>query len=358
MKNFEVARIFRNISILLDMDDVQFKPRAYEKAAISIEALEEDVENIYQKGGVKALTKIPNVGASIAEKIEDLVQTNKLQYYQELTQRVPVDLDSFQGIEGLGPQTIKVLWEKLKIRNIDDLEKAAKTHQISKLPHFKEKTEQNLLRSTEFARKSRGRYLLGFTLPLIRSIEERLRALSEVKTVMPSGSVRRMKETIGDADFLVVSDDPVKVADFFVSMPEVVQVIGKGTTKSSVKLNTGINADIRILPQKSFGSALQYFTGNKDHNIALRKIAISKNWKLSEYGIFEEEKQIAGESEKEVYEKLGLQWIPPELRENTGEIEAAQKNQLQNLIGYGDLRGGFAGAFEVDGRREFDSGDG
>jgi DNA polymerase (family X) len=339
MKNFEVAKILRNISILHDMDEVQFKPRAYEKAASSVEALEEEVEEIYGRGGVKALTDIPGVGESIAEKIEELIKTGKLRYYEELLSKTPVDLDSLYGIEGVGPKTIKVLYTKLGIENIDDLEKAAQAHKISKLPHFKQKTEENIMRSIEFAKNSRGRFIIGFALPLIRGIEEKLKALPEVKKAVAAGSVRRMKETIGDVDFLVVSDNPRKVADFFVSMPEVLQVIEKGPTKSAIKLKTGMNADIRILPQKSFGAALQYFTGNKDHNIAMRKIAQSKKWKLSEYGIFSGEKQVAGETEEEVYEKLGLEWIPPELRENTGEIEAAQKKKLPQVIGYKDLKG-------------------
>jgi DNA polymerase (family X) len=339
LKNFELAKILRNISILLDMDDVPFKPRAYEKAARSIDALEEEGEDIYRKGGLKALKEIPGVGESIAEKIEELIQTGKLHYYDELLQKVPVDLDSLWGIEGMGPKTIKVLYQKLGVRNIDDLERAAQAHKISHLPHFKQKTEENILRGIEFAKKSRGRFILGFTLPLIRSIESQLKALPDVKEALAAGSVRRMKETIGDVDFLVVSDNPKKVNEFFVAMPEVMQVIEKGTTKSAVKLKTGMNADIRILPRKSFGAAMQYFTGSKDHNIALRKIAQSKDWKLSEYGIFHGEEQVAGETEEEVYEKLGLAWIPPEMRENKGEIEAAQKKQLPNLIGYGDLKG-------------------
>ena len=154
-----------------------------------------------------------------------------------------------------------------------------------------------------------------------------------------SGSVRRMKETIGDADFLVISDNPKRVMDYFVSMPEVIDIIGKGETKSSVKLKTGMDVDVRVVPEESFGAALQYFTGSKDHNVALRRIAQEKGWKLSEYGLFEGEKQIAGRTEEEIYEKLGLQWIPPELRENTGEIEAAKKNKLPKLIGYNDLKG-------------------
>jgi len=339
MKNSEVARILRNISILIDMDDVPFKPRAYEKAALTIEALEEDVEQTYTKGGLKALKQIPGVGESIAEKIEELVKTGKLKYYEELSKKAPVDLETLSSIEGLGPKKIKVLWQKLGIKNIDDLEKAALAHKISELPGFKKKTEENILKGIDFAKKSKGRYILGFTLPLIREIESRLKTCPDVKKVMAAGSVRRMKETIGDVDFLVVSDKPGEVADFFVSMPEVIQVIEKGKTKSAVKLKTGLNADIRVLPEESFGAALQYFTGNKAHNIVLRRIAQNKGWKLSEYGIFRKNKQIAGHTEEEVYEKLGLRWIPPELRENTGEIEAAKKGELPNLIDYSDLKG-------------------
>jgi DNA polymerase (family X) len=339
MKNHEVARILRNISILLDMDSVPFKPRAYEKAALTIEALEDDVEHMYQLGGVKALKEIPGVGESIAEKIEELIKTGKLAYYEDLRKKAPVDLESLTRIEGLGPKTIKTLWQKLKIKNAEELEKAALAHKISQLPGFKKKSEENILKGIEFAKKSSGRFILGFTLPLIRDIESRLRSCPAVKKAVAAGSVRRMKETIGDVDFLVLSDDPAKVTDYFVSMPEVVQILEKGKTKSAVKLNTGMNADIRILPEESFGAALQYFTGNKPHNIVLRRIAQDKGWKLNEYGVFQKNKQIAGRTEEEVYEKLGLRWIPPELRENTGEIEAAKKGELPNLVEFKDLKG-------------------
>jgi DNA polymerase (family 10) len=339
MKNFEVVRILRNISILLEMDDLPFKPRAYEKAAISISALEEDVEEIYMKSGVEGLCQIPGVGASIAEKIEELIKTGKLQYYEELTKKVPVDFESLSGIEGLGPKKIKLLWNKLQIKNIDDLEKAALEHKISGLPHFKRKTEENLLKAIEFAKKSRGRYILGYTLPLVRSIADRLRKVPNVKKVVPAGSVRRMKETVGDVDFLVLTEDSRGAMEFFVSMPEVIQVFEKGKTKSAVKLETGMNADIRALPEQSFGAALQYFTGSKDHNIALRRIALDNGWKLSEYGLFEKQKQIAGRTEEEVYERLGLRWIPSELRENTGEIEAARKDELPDLSELKQVRG-------------------
>jgi DNA polymerase (family 10) len=339
MKNFEVAKILKEIAILLEMDNVQFKPRAYDNAARSIEALEEGVEEIYRKGGIKALMEIPGVGKNIAEKTEELIKTGRLEYYEELRGKVPVDLEGLSRIEGLGPKTIKFLWQKLKIKNVDDLEKAALTHKISGLPGFQEKTEQNILKGIEFAKRSRGRYILGFTLPLIRYIEDRLRSLPETKVALAAGSVRRMKETIGDADFLVISDNPKKVMDFFVSIPEVVDVISKGETRTSVRLKTGMEADIRVLQEKSFGAALQYFTGNKDHNIALRRIAQGKGWKLNEYGLFQGDRQIAGKTEEEVYDRLDLRWIPPELRENMGEIEAARDDMLPKLIDYRDLKG-------------------
>ena len=252
LKNFEVARILRNISMLLDMENVPFKPRAYEKAAISIEALEEEVEDIYAKSGLQGLCKFPGVGSSIAVKIEELVKTGKLQYYEELKQKAPVDFESLSGIEGLGPKKIKVLWDKLQVKNMDDLERAALEHKVSGLPHFKQKTEENLLKSIEFAKKSGGRFILGFALPLVRSIEERLRKLPEVKKVVASGSVRRMKETVGDVDFLVITENASAAMEFFVSMPEVMQVIEKGKTKSAVKFKTGMNADIRVLPETEF----------------------------------------------------------------------------------------------------------
>lgn len=339
MNNLDVAKILRNISILLDMDDIPFKPRAYEKAALSIEGMEDEIENIYEKGGLEALRQIPGVGERIAEKIEELVKTGKIEYYEELHKRAPVELEALTSIEGLGPKKIKVLWQKLGIKSVDDLEKAALAHRISGLPGFKKKSEENILRGIEFAKKGVGRYILGLTLPLIREIESRLKSCPEVKNVVAAGSVRRMRETIGDVDFLVVSNKPDEVADFFVSIPEVSQIIEKGKTKSAVKLKNGLNADIRVLPEKNFGAALQYFTGNKAHNVILRRIAQYKKWKLNEYGIFNNEKQIAGRTEEEVYEKLGLRWIPPELRENTGEIEAAKKGELPNLIGYDDLKG-------------------
>lgn len=339
VKNLEVARILREIAIYLDMEDVQFKPRAYEKAAISIEALEEDLETLYKRGGVKALMEIPGVGQNIAEKVGELIDTGKLRYYEELKAKTPVDLGSLNGIQGLGPKKIKVLYQKLGVKSIDDLERAILDGKLRGIEGFQEKTEKNLLKGMAFARQSRGRYILGLTLPLIRAMEGRLRSVPGVKRVAVAGSVRRMKETIGDADLLVTSDSPSRVMEYFVSMPEVVDVLGKGETKSSVRLKTGMEVDLRVLPEESFGAGLQYFTGSKLHNVAVRTIAQKKGLKLSEYGLYRGRKRIAGRTEEEVYERLGMEWIPPELRENAGEVEAAKRHRLPRLVERNDLKG-------------------
>ncbi len=339
MKNFEIAKILRYIGIFEEMKGEKFKPRAYERAAHSIEALEEEVREIYIRGGFKALLEIPGVGQSIAEKIEEGLKNGKISYYDRLRKKIPVDLESLTAIEGVGPKIVLTLYKKLKIKTVDDLEKAAKDGKIRKLEHFGEKSEEKILKGIEFFKRSKGRFVLGFVLPVLREMEGELKEFPEIEKVVIGGSTRRMKETIGDVDFLVVAKHPQKVMDFFVSLPEVAHIYGKGERKSLVRLKIGLDADLLVVDKKSFGSAMQYFTGNKDHNVALRRIAIEKGWKLNEYGIFKGGKQIAGETEEEVYEKLGLRWIPPELRENTGELDAAKKNKLPNLIAYKDLKG-------------------
>jgi len=338
-KNQELAKIFYEIADFLEMEGVKFKPYAYQKAAITLETLEKDVTEIYEKGGQKALLEIPGIGKSIAEKIEEYLKTGKIEYYLQLKAKTPVNIKELTQIEGLGPKRVKVLYEKLGIKNLKDLEKAAKEHKIKNLFGFDEKTERNILEGIEFLKASKGRFLLGEILPIVREIYEKLKSLKEVEIIDTAGSVRRKKETIGDVDFLVVSKNPEKVMDFFVSLPGIVKVWGKGKTKSSVRMKEGFDIDLRVVPKKSYGAALQYFTGSKEHNIALRRIAISKGLKLSEYGLFKGEKMIAGETEKEIYESLGMEWIPPELRENKGEIEAAIKRKLPKLIGYEQIKG-------------------
>ena len=339
VSNSEVAEVLMDIAVLLDMEGVKFKPRAYENAARAIESLDRDVEEIYVEGGLDALMEIPGVGESIAKKIEELLKTGHLKYYEDLKRQVPVNIESLASVEGLGPKTVKELYLQLGVKTLEDLEAAARSGRIRGIPGFGVKREANILRSIDALKSSRGRFLLGDVLPTVRSILHRFESMSEVKAIDVSGSVRRWKETVGDVDFLVISDQPAKVMDVFVSLPQVASVHSHGVTRSSVRLKSNMNADIRVIPEQSFGAALQYFTGSKPHNIALRRIAIARGWKLNEYGLFEGREQVAGATEVDVYGKLGLQWIPPELRENKGEIEAAQQGKLPHLVEYSDVKG-------------------
>ncbi|PJE69448.1 MAG: DNA polymerase III, partial [Candidatus Staskawiczbacteria bacterium CG10_big_fil_rev_8_21_14_0_10_38_10] len=356
MTNQELAKIFYEIAFFLKMEGVAFKPYAYEKAALALETLKKDVGEVYngtadisakggyKEGGIKELEKIPGVGKSIAEKIEEYIKTGKIKYYEEFKKKLPVDLEEIIAVEGMGPKKTKVLYQKLGIRNLKDLEEAAKFHKIAPLFGFGKTTEKNILEGIKFLKRSKGRFLLGEILPVVKEISEKFKKLKEVKSISPAGSVRRMKETIGDVDFLVISRNPKKVMDFFVSLPGVIKIWGKGSTKASVRMRDGFDMDIRVVPKKSYGSALQYFTGSKEHNIITRKIAMDKGLKLSEYGLFKGSKMIAGKTEEEIYKTLGMDWIPPELRENEGEIEAALRSAqgklpgLPQLIEYGDIK--------------------
>jgi DNA polymerase (family 10) len=339
MKNQEIAKIFYEIADYLEMEGVAFKPYAYQKAAITLETLEEDVEDIYKRGGLKTLMEIPGIGESMADKIEEYLKTGKIKYYEEFKKKIPVNLGEITAVEGMGPKKAKVLYQKLGIRNLKDLEKAAKAHKIAAIFGFGEKTEKNILEGIEFLKRSKGRFLLGEILPKVKGVYQKLKSLKEVERIDTVGSIRRMKETIGDVDFLVISKKPEKVMDFFVSLPGIIKIWGKGMTKASVRMKEGFDMDLRVLPKRSYGAALQYFTGSKEHNILLRKIAIDKGLKLSEYGLFRGPKMIAGETEEGIYKALGMDWIPPELRENQGEIGASIKRKLPKLINYKDIKG-------------------
>lgn len=345
MKNQELARIFYEIADFLKMEEIAFKPYAYQKAAITLESLEEDVKEIYKKGGLKALEEIPGVGKSIAEKIKEYLKTRKIKYYQDLKKKTPVEMEELTAVEGLGPKMVKILHQKLGISNLKDLEKAAKAHKIASLFGFGVITEKNILEGIEFLKKSKGRFLLGEILPQVKEILEKLKTLKEVEQICAAGSIRRMKETIGDVDILVTTKNPGRVMDFFVQLPGMIKIWAKGPTKSSIRMKEGFDVDLRALKKKSYGSALQYFTGSKEHNIITRRIAINKGLKLSEYGVFRGKKMIAGWNEVGVYKALGLSWIEPELRENQGEIEAALRQTqgksggLPKIIGYNDIKG-------------------
>lgn len=349
MKNQEISKIFYEMANFFETDKVDFRSIAYRKAASFLEAMEEDVLDIYKKGGIKALLEIPGIGKGLSEKIEEYLKTGKIKTHQRLKKELPIALQEIINIEGVGPKRAKILYQKIGVKSVKELEKAAKEHKVSPLFGFGDTSEKNILQGIAFLKRDKGRVLLGEILPKAREVYEKLKRLKGVEEVDLAGSLRRRKETIGDIDFLVVvkgakgsasaKASADAVADFFVSLPGVEKVWGKGGTKASVRMKDGYDMDVRVLPKKSYGAGLQYFTGSKEHNIILRKIAIDKGLKLSEYGIFKGPKMLATETEEKIYKTLGMNWIDPELRENQGEVEASLNHKLPKIIGYNDIKG-------------------
>ena len=345
MKNAAIAKIFRKIGFIIEMNgndvNATFKARAYKRTSDVIASLSTSIEEIYRKEGLEGLQKIPSIGKAIALKIEEYITTGTIKYYEELKATTPLNIDDFYDLEGIGPKTIKVLYDKLKIKDLSGLEKAASEGRLRNIQGFSQNKEETILKKIQIFKKGRGRHLIGEVYPIVKQIESRLSSVNGVREAIAVGSFRRMKETVGDIDYLVVSDSPQKVMDYFVEMPEVDEVLGKGPSKTFVHLNNGMDADLFVVPEESFGSSLQYFTGSKEHGVAMRKIALAKGLHLNEWGIFDnDKKRVAGFTEEEVYQALDLDWIPPEMRENTGEIEIAKKRgSLPSLIKYDGLKG-------------------
>lgn len=339
LSNQTIAGILYEMASLYKIKGVDFKPRAYERAALNIESLAEDVASLYQNGGRKALDDIPGVGSGIARHIEELLRTGHFREYEQLKREIPIKTGELTAIEGIGPQTVKRLWQELGVKDLSDLEQAVTQGHIRDLKGFGSKSEAKIKKGIEFLKSSSGRAVLGFIAPDMEKLEQNIKNFPEVDRVIIAGSARRRKETIGDIDILVTSKQPLKVMDRFVKLEAVTHVYGKGETKTNVRLNNNLDADLRVVPAKSWGAAMCYFTGSKDHNIELRNIAIKKHWKLNEYGLFSGTRQLAGKSEQELYARLGLAYIEPELRENRGEIAAARSGKLPKLIGYDDLKG-------------------
>lgn len=337
MKNQLVASILNQVADLMEIDAVDFRTKAYRRAAHTVETQSEDIAEIRAEG---RLQELPGIGEKIAKKIEEIVDTGSLEYLENLKRQFPVDYDGLMTVEGLGPRGIKQLYQELGVKTLDDLEKQAKNHRIRRLKGMGEKTERNILINLGFARKSSGRSLLGNILPVAMKIKGELANHDFVDRVEIAGSIRRMKETVGDIDVLVTTKKPLEVMDFFTRMDLVDDVVVSGPTKSTVRFKkTGIDVDIRTFDDESFGSALMYFTGSKETNVELRRIAISMGYKLNEYGVFEVDELVAGRTEKDVFNFLGMDYIEPELRENTGEIQAAIERKLPVLITKSELRG-------------------
>ena len=331
MENDDVAAVLFEIADLLDLQGVAFKPNAYRRAARNINALEEDIKKIVADG---RLQDIPGVGEAMTKKIEELIATGELRYLSQLRSEVPLGLVEILKVPDVGPKTAMILYKELGISSIEELKEAVLNHKIHGIKGFGEKTEERILQGVRTLESKGGRTLLGLALPVAESYVEYLASSRHLDKISVAGSLRRGMETVGDIDILVGDDRPAGIMDSFVSYQEVDEVLMKGPTKSSVRLKDGIQVDIRAVDTKSWGAALCYFTGSKEHNVTMRKMGVSMGLKLNEYGLFAREsgKKVAGETEEEVYEALGLSYVEPELRENSGEIEAAKEGKLPHLV--------------------------
>ena len=339
MKNQEIAQIFGDIADILEIkEENRFRIRAYRKAQETIESLAEDIEEFQKK---KPLTELSGIGKDLASKIKEYIDTGKIKFYTDLKKSIPKPILDLMTIPGIGPKTAKLLVEKFKVKSIKDLEKKASRGEIEGAFGIKEKTVSNILRGIDFLKKSEERTSIGQAKELSDSIISQLKKLPEVKKITPAGSLRRMKETVRDIDILVTSTKPKKIMDTFTKLPEVKDVLVHGPTKSSVITKSKIQVDLRVVDPESYGAALCYFTGSKSHNVRLRKMAVSKSLKINEYGVFKVKtnKKIAGKDEKSVYKALNLSCVPPEMREDKGEIELALKGKLPRLVELKDIKG-------------------
>ena len=339
MKNDELARFFDRMADLLEIQgENPFRVRAYRRASQSLENLGEDVEAIAKDD---RLGEIPGIGKDLADKIREILQTGRMKDLDARLADIPAGVVELMSVPGLGPKTAKLLHEKAGVRNLDELEALAREGRLRGLPGVQAKAEANILKGIALIRARQARMPLGRARPLANELVETLERLPEVRQLALAGSIRRGKETIGDIDILVTSTDPGKIMEAFTRAPRVREVIGRGGTKASVRLQDGIQVDLRVVEPDAFGAALVYFTGSQQHNIRIREMAVRKGLKISEYGVFSDAtgKRVAAATEEDVYATLGLPWIAPELREDTGEIEAALAGRLPRLIERTDVRG-------------------
>lgn len=345
MSNSEIADIFERIALILELKGGEnpFKIRAYVRAAEMIGNLSKDLRKVYEEGGVKALQEFPGIGFDLSLKIEEMVKTGKLKYLSEVESKVPKGLIQIMEIEGMGPKKTKFIWEKFKVKSIDDLVKLALSGKLEKLKGWGEKSVQNIIRGIEMRKKFSGRLSLPVATAIIEEIVAALRSTKLCEKIEVAGSFRRKRETVGDIDILATSKKPDEVIDFFCNLPLVDTITARGPSKATGFLRAGLDCDLRVVDPKSFGAALLYFTGSKDHNVHVRRLGNKKNLTLSEYGLYKgsaenKGKLVAAETEEEVYKAIGLTYVPPELREDRGEVEAALNSALPKLIEAKDLK--------------------
>jgi DNA polymerase (family X) len=338
MKNQQIAKIFDEIAELLDLKGENvFRVRAYRRAAQNIDGLPKDVATLTRED----LESIPGIGKDLAGKIQEYLTTGKVTQHEELKKQIPQGVLELLRVPGLGPKTAKMLYEEKKIQSIDELETLTRTGQLAGLPGIQKRTEENILKGIELIKRGTERRPLGRVLPLAEDIVSRVKGSAPVDRIMVAGSIRRRKETVNDIDILTTSKQPEKVMEVFTKLPQVSRVLMHGPTKSSIITDEGIQVDLRVVEEDSYGAALQYFTGSKQHNIKLREMAVRAGLKINEYGVFQEpgEKRIGGKREEDVYKALKMPFIPAELREDTGEIEAALEGKLPDLVSMEDIKG-------------------
>ncbi|SDK30640.1 DNA polymerase/3'-5' exonuclease PolX [Microbulbifer yueqingensis] len=336
--NSEIADSFEKLADLLEIEGANpFRVRAYRNAARTVRGYPRSMADLLSDG--EDLTELPDIGDDLAEKIQVLVKTGELPLLQEVEQRTPEALSELMKIQGLGARKVKSLHDALEINSIEDLEQAAAAGRIRDVSGFGEKSEEKILRRLEKYSGEEKRTRLIDAEEVARPLVEYLKEAEGLKDIVVAGSYRRRKETVGDLDILITAKKGSPVMDHFTAYEDVEEVVSRGETRSTVYLRSGMQVDLRVVPQVSFGAAQVYFTGSKAHNIAVRKLGIKRGYKINEYGVFEGDKRVSGKTEKAVYEKVGLCWIPPELRENHGEVEAAKKGKLPQLVTLEDIRG-------------------
>lgn len=340
MKNQEIVNIFEHIVDALEFKgENTFRINAYRKAARVISELATDIETLSKEGKLK---EIPGIGEGMQEKIDEYLATGKMKKLSEATKGIPEGIFELRKIPGLGPKTLSLAYRELKVKNITDLKKAIENGSLAKLPMMGKKKVENITRGLALMAKLEGRMLLGTALPLVDKIIVELKKNKSMKHISPAGSLRRMCETIGDIDILATPHIfmcGAEIIKHFTTLPMVKEILGAGDTKASVVIKEGHQVDLRVVEESSYGAALQYFTGSKEHNVKLRTFAKEKGFKINEYGVFKGNRRIAGKTEEEVYKAIGVPIMPPEMREDRGEIEAALKGKLPKLIEQKDLRG-------------------
>lgn len=338
VRNVDIANIFYKLADLLEIDgENRFRVKAYRNAALNIENLPQDVADMVKQG--EDLTELPGIGADLADKIKEIVNKKELELLKELEKKIPIDFTNLARIQGLGPRKIKKLYDVLGVKNIEELKDAAQQKKIRNIIGFSVNAEEHILDEINKINEKYNRLKISDAEQYALPIVEYLRKEQDIQTIEIAGSFRRRQETIGDIDILVTCEDGKAVINRFVNYDEADEILSVGETRSSIVLKSGLQVDLRVLQQKNYGAALLYFTGSKAHNIVIRSLAKQKNWKVNEYGLYEGEEYIVGETEEDIYHKLGLPFIEPELRENRGEFESAEKGELPKLIKLSDIKG-------------------